>query len=96
MSSPSGRTAVGVRVEAWLAIAAAFPSVPPLLGISCCLPPFSRSRIHSHRVLRIDVVNPHRERRADTRERKHHYRYQRAVTQPGRRRHIDTVEQLPR
>ena len=47
-------------------------------------------------LLHIDVVNPHRERCADLRERKHHQRDPCAVTQPDRHPHIDTVEQLLR
>lgn len=47
-------------------------------------------------LLHIDIVDPHRERGADARERKHHQRDQRPVTQTDRRRHIDAVEQLAR
>jgi len=47
-------------------------------------------------VLHVDIINPHRERGTDPRERKHHQRDQRAVAQPRRRAHIDAVEQLPR
>jgi hypothetical protein len=49
-------------------------------------------------VLHVDVVDPHCERGPDPRERKHHQRDQRdqrVVAQPGQRRHIDAVEQLP-
>jgi hypothetical protein len=47
-------------------------------------------------LLHIHVVDPHRDGGPNPRERKHHQRDQRAVTQAGRRRHIDAVEQLPR
>jgi hypothetical protein len=47
-------------------------------------------------VLRVDVVDAHRERGADPRKRKHHQADQRPVAQAGRCADIDAVEQLPR
>jgi hypothetical protein len=59
-------------------------------GIACRLPPFSRSRTHKSAVLRVDVLDRHAERGADTGE--GHEPDQRAVAQAGMRRDIDTVE----